>query len=206
MWLEVGSRSFDLPFPCVIFPFVSLDATKGHSQWDFQGSERQLPTECWEAVPGLQAGYVLTHAANTSRLSDELVIGSTESTKVSVVLDRTWADQPEGGSDSRKWQSAGTDLIHYVRIDVWKQKCSWPVLGAFQYGVPVIKYDRRGFKPRPRQLLLTNTFAVLVDKTKIKQRFDYAALRGQWRFVFLYIYMYIYIDIYIYLQPSQSFV
>uniref|UniRef100_A0A8C4IJ71 Myosin-Ic n=1 Tax=Dicentrarchus labrax TaxID=13489 RepID=A0A8C4IJ71_DICLA len=47
-----------------------------------------------------------------------------------------------------------------------------------QYGVAVIKYDRRGFKPRPRQLLLTNTFAVLVDRTKIKQRIDYAALRG----------------------------
>lgn len=47
-----------------------------------------------------------------------------------------------------------------------------------QYGVSVIKYDRRGFKPRPRQLLLTNTFAVLVDRTKIKQRIDYAALRG----------------------------
>ncbi|MED6259184.1 Unconventional myosin-Ic, partial [Ataeniobius toweri] len=47
-----------------------------------------------------------------------------------------------------------------------------------QYGVSVIKYDRRGFKPRPRQLLLTNTFAVLVDRTKIKQRMDYAALRG----------------------------
>ncbi|KAK1883241.1 Unconventional myosin-Ic [Dissostichus eleginoides] len=47
-----------------------------------------------------------------------------------------------------------------------------------QYGVTVVKYDRRGFKPRPRQLLLTNTFAVLVDRTKIKQRIDYAALRG----------------------------
>ncbi|XP_038152569.1 unconventional myosin-Ic isoform X2 [Cyprinodon tularosa] len=47
-----------------------------------------------------------------------------------------------------------------------------------QYGVSVIKYDRRGFKPRPRQLLLTNTFAVLVDRTKIKQRMDYTALRG----------------------------
>ncbi|KAM4726372.1 unconventional myosin-Ic-like isoform 2-T2 [Anableps anableps] len=47
-----------------------------------------------------------------------------------------------------------------------------------QYGVSVIKYDRRGFKPRPRQLLLTNTFAVLVDRTKIKQKMDYAALRG----------------------------
>ncbi|XP_049597876.1 unconventional myosin-Ic isoform X2 [Syngnathus scovelli] len=47
-----------------------------------------------------------------------------------------------------------------------------------QYGVPVTKYDRRGFKPRSRQLLLSNTFAVLVDKTKIKQRIDYAALGG----------------------------
>ncbi|KAK2828478.1 hypothetical protein Q5P01_019512 [Channa striata] len=47
-----------------------------------------------------------------------------------------------------------------------------------QYGVPVIKYDRRGYKPRPRQLLLTNTFAVLVDRTKIKQRIDYTALRS----------------------------
>ncbi|KAM4620151.1 unconventional myosin-Ic isoform 2-T2 [Polymixia lowei] len=47
-----------------------------------------------------------------------------------------------------------------------------------QYGVPVTKYDRRGFKARPRQLLLTASSAVLVDKTKIKQRVDYAALRG----------------------------
>uniref|UniRef100_A0A4W6FL93 Myosin Ic, paralog a n=1 Tax=Lates calcarifer TaxID=8187 RepID=A0A4W6FL93_LATCA len=49
---------------------------------------------------------------------------------------------------------------------------------APQYGASVTKYDRRGFKPRPRQLLLTNTFAVLVDRTKIKQRIDYTALRG----------------------------
>ncbi|XP_017291366.1 unconventional myosin-Ic-like isoform X2 [Kryptolebias marmoratus] len=47
-----------------------------------------------------------------------------------------------------------------------------------QYGVNVVKYDRRGFKPRARQLLLLNTFAVLVDRTKIKQRIDYSTLRG----------------------------
>uniref|UniRef100_A0A7N9AXE1 Myosin Ic, paralog a n=1 Tax=Mastacembelus armatus TaxID=205130 RepID=A0A7N9AXE1_9TELE len=51
-------------------------------------------------------------------------------------------------------------------------------LGNDKYGVSVIKYDRRGFKPRPRQLLLTNTYAVLVDRTKIKQKIDYTALRG----------------------------
>uniref|UniRef100_A0A665X1S0 Unconventional myosin-Ic-like n=1 Tax=Echeneis naucrates TaxID=173247 RepID=A0A665X1S0_ECHNA len=47
-----------------------------------------------------------------------------------------------------------------------------------QYGASVTKYDRRGFKPRPRQLLLTNNFAVLVDRTKIKQKIDYATMRG----------------------------
>uniref|UniRef100_A0A8C5FDK9 Unconventional myosin-Ic-like n=1 Tax=Gadus morhua TaxID=8049 RepID=A0A8C5FDK9_GADMO len=46
------------------------------------------------------------------------------------------------------------------------------------YGVSVIKYDRRGFKPRPRQLLLTGSAIILVEKTKIKQRIDYDALRG----------------------------
>lgn len=59
-----------------------------------------------------------------------------------------------------------------------QQRCRLPPC-AFQYGVPVTKYDRSGFKPRPRQLLLTNTFAVLVDRTKIKQRLDYSALRGE---------------------------
>uniref|UniRef100_UPI003AABA897 unconventional myosin-Ic n=1 Tax=Centroberyx gerrardi TaxID=166262 RepID=UPI003AABA897 len=47
-----------------------------------------------------------------------------------------------------------------------------------QYGAAVTKYDRRGFKARPRQLLLTAAFAVLVDRTKIKQRIDYNALRS----------------------------
>uniref|UniRef100_A0A8C5FQ98 Unconventional myosin-Ic-like n=1 Tax=Gadus morhua TaxID=8049 RepID=A0A8C5FQ98_GADMO len=51
-------------------------------------------------------------------------------------------------------------------------------LGSEKYGVSVIKYDRRGFKPRPRQLLLTGSAIILVEKTKIKQRIDYDALRG----------------------------
>lgn len=47
-----------------------------------------------------------------------------------------------------------------------------------QYGVPVTKYDRSSYKARPRQLLLTASFAVLVDRTKIKQKFEYTAMRG----------------------------
>ncbi|KAM4746172.1 unconventional myosin-Ih isoform 2-T2 [Anableps anableps] len=47
-----------------------------------------------------------------------------------------------------------------------------------KYSVPVIKYDRNGFKPRPRQLILTKTAAYLVEEAKVKQRVSYTSLKG----------------------------
>ncbi|KAF6082179.1 myosin IH [Phyllostomus discolor] len=47
-----------------------------------------------------------------------------------------------------------------------------------QYGIPVIKYDRKGFKARPRQLLLTQKAAYVVELAKIKQKIEYSALKG----------------------------
>lgn len=52
-------------------------------------------------------------------------------------------------------------------------------LAALQYGVPVIKYDRKGFKARQRQLLLTLRSAYVVELSKIKQKTEYSALRGK---------------------------
>lgn len=49
---------------------------------------------------------------------------------------------------------------------------------TLQYGVPVIKYDRRGFKARQRQLLLTPRAAYVVELSRIKQKIEYSALRG----------------------------
>uniref|UniRef100_A0A8B9JYW8 Myosin Ic, paralog a n=1 Tax=Astyanax mexicanus TaxID=7994 RepID=A0A8B9JYW8_ASTMX len=46
------------------------------------------------------------------------------------------------------------------------------------YGVAVTKYDRRGFRARPRQLLLMATGVILVQESKIKQRIDYSSLLG----------------------------
>uniref|UniRef100_A0A8B9R9Z6 Myosin Ic, paralog a n=1 Tax=Astyanax mexicanus TaxID=7994 RepID=A0A8B9R9Z6_ASTMX len=40
------------------------------------------------------------------------------------------------------------------------------------------KYDRRGFRARPRQLLLMATGVILVQESKIKQRIDYSSLLG----------------------------
>ncbi|XP_053130896.1 unconventional myosin-Ic isoform X1 [Hemicordylus capensis] len=49
---------------------------------------------------------------------------------------------------------------------------------AVKYAVPVIKYDRKGYKARARQLLLTPNAVVLVEESKTKQRIDYANLTG----------------------------
>nr|XP_013801948.1 PREDICTED: unconventional myosin-Ic isoform X3 [Apteryx mantelli mantelli] len=50
---------------------------------------------------------------------------------------------------------------------------------AIKYAVPVIKYDRKGYKARARQLLLTQNAVVIVEESKIKQRIDYANLTGR---------------------------
>ncbi|XP_063746009.1 unconventional myosin-Ih [Eleginops maclovinus] len=47
-----------------------------------------------------------------------------------------------------------------------------------KYSVPVVKYDRNGFRPRFRQLIFTKEAVYLVEETKIKQRIDYMSLKG----------------------------
>lgn len=47
-----------------------------------------------------------------------------------------------------------------------------------QYAVPVVKYDRKGYKARSRQLLLTPNAVVIVEDAKVKQRIDYTNLTG----------------------------
>uniref|UniRef100_A0A8D0FCL3 Myosin IH n=1 Tax=Strix occidentalis caurina TaxID=311401 RepID=A0A8D0FCL3_STROC len=46
------------------------------------------------------------------------------------------------------------------------------------YVTPVIKYDRNGFKARDRLLVLTQSSAYVVEMAKIKQKIDYATLKG----------------------------
>ncbi|XP_053711307.1 unconventional myosin-Ih isoform X1 [Synchiropus splendidus] len=47
-----------------------------------------------------------------------------------------------------------------------------------KYSVPVVKYDRKGFRPRVRQLIFTHDAAYLVEEAKIKQRIDYTSMQG----------------------------
>ncbi|RXM93933.1 Unconventional myosin-Ic [Acipenser ruthenus] len=46
------------------------------------------------------------------------------------------------------------------------------------YGVAVTKYDRKGYKARQRQLLLTQNSAFIVEEAKLKQRIDYSIMKG----------------------------
>lgn len=50
---------------------------------------------------------------------------------------------------------------------------------SLQYGVPVIKYDRRGFKMRQRKLIFTQKAAYVVELAKIKQKIEYPTLKGR---------------------------
>uniref|UniRef100_A0A669CWK5 Unconventional myosin-Ih n=1 Tax=Oreochromis niloticus TaxID=8128 RepID=A0A669CWK5_ORENI len=52
------------------------------------------------------------------------------------------------------------------------------ISGPPQYSVPVVKYDRNGFRPRLRQLIFTQEAAYLVEEAKIKQWIDYSSLKG----------------------------
>ncbi|CAL8321088.1 unnamed protein product [Lota lota] len=49
---------------------------------------------------------------------------------------------------------------------------------CIKYSVPLVKYDRNGFRPRLRQLILTQTAVYLVEEAKIKQRIDFNSLKG----------------------------
>ncbi|XP_069817480.1 unconventional myosin-Ih isoform X3 [Dendropsophus ebraccatus] len=46
-----------------------------------------------------------------------------------------------------------------------------------KYGIPVIKYDRNGYKARPRNLVLTQTTLYITEQAKIKQKIEYTNLK-----------------------------
>lgn len=67
-WLQNAWSHFLFLFlwTCIFFILLDFffsppDDAEGCSQWDLQGSERQLPSECWQVVFGLQTRYVFIH-------------------------------------------------------------------------------------------------------------------------------------------------
>uniref|UniRef100_A0A8C7QSE0 Myosin IH n=1 Tax=Oncorhynchus mykiss TaxID=8022 RepID=A0A8C7QSE0_ONCMY len=76
-----------------------------------------------------------------------------------------------------------TSVIFKGKKDSYPQSVSQPYVDTrisqyIVYSIPIVKYDRNGFKARPRQLILTQTAAYVVDDAKIKQRVLYTTLKG----------------------------
>ncbi|KAM7332177.1 hypothetical protein ACRRTK_008885 [Alexandromys fortis] len=112
-----------------------------------------------------------------------------------TVLDQSWLRPP--GILENMQQKVVTSEIFRGKKDGYTDSLNQPfarsrldegdinpkvlqLLGSekIQYGVPAIKYDRKGFKARQRQLLLTTRAAYVVEHSKIKQKIEYSALRG----------------------------
>uniref|UniRef100_A0A3P8WJA1 Myosin IH n=1 Tax=Cynoglossus semilaevis TaxID=244447 RepID=A0A3P8WJA1_CYNSE len=65
----------------------------------------------------------------------------------------------------------GTDNISIKVLQMIRQE-------QLKTSVPVVKYDRNGFRPRLRQLIFTMEAAYLVEEAKIKQRIEFISLKG----------------------------
>uniref|UniRef100_A0A4W4F664 Myosin motor domain-containing protein n=1 Tax=Electrophorus electricus TaxID=8005 RepID=A0A4W4F664_ELEEL len=103
------------------------------------------------------------------------------------VLDKAWPRPPpsltehsvcdmfKGQKDN--YPQSVPRLFVGTRLDFSLSPPSLPP-SVYQYGVAVTKYDRHGYRARPRQLLLTASTAVLVQESKVKQRIDYTSLLG----------------------------
>uniref|UniRef100_A0A8C9VP96 Myosin IH n=1 Tax=Scleropages formosus TaxID=113540 RepID=A0A8C9VP96_SCLFO len=114
--------------------------------------------EVREFVHRLTDGHILPPQLQLKGLTSELFKGKKDSYPQSVSRPFVDTRLSEQDINMRVLQ-----MIRHERI---------------KYSIPVVKYDRNGFKPRPRQLILTQTAAYLVEEAKMKQRIEYRSLKG----------------------------
>uniref|UniRef100_A0A8B9VF45 Myosin IH n=1 Tax=Anas zonorhyncha TaxID=75864 RepID=A0A8B9VF45_9AVES len=95
-----------------------------------------------------------------------------------VVASAVFRGKKEGYLQSINQPFADTRLSEYTP-NLLKGLCQMLTPApCFQYATPVVKYDRNGFKARERLLVLTQSSAYVVEMAKIKQKIDYATLKG----------------------------
>uniref|UniRef100_A0A8B9ICM3 Myosin IH n=1 Tax=Anser brachyrhynchus TaxID=132585 RepID=A0A8B9ICM3_9AVES len=90
-----------------------------------------------------------------------------------VVASAVFRGKKEGYLQSINQPFADTRLSEYTP-SLLKDSALWSL-----YATPVVKYDRNGFKARERLLVLTQSSAYVVEMAKIKQKIDYATLKGK---------------------------
>ncbi|XP_057674432.1 unconventional myosin-Ih isoform X1 [Corythoichthys intestinalis] len=107
------------------------------------------------------------------------VQGITEERKAQLLLKAQTSSMFKG----KKENYAFSVCLPFVDTRIGIKDMNMKVLQMIQhenikYSVPVVKYDRNGFRPRPRQLVFTREAAYLVEEAKIKQRIHYGSLKG----------------------------
>ncbi|XP_061658046.1 unconventional myosin-Ih [Syngnathoides biaculeatus] len=139
-----------------------------------------LHADSWlRPPPVMEEASLLLRQLFLRDLSRKYVRGITEERKAQLVLKARTSFLFKG----RKTSYPASVGSPFVGSRVALQDMNAKILQLIQrqnvtYTVPVLKYDRNGFRPRPRQLVFTREAAYLADGARIKQTVRYDALKG----------------------------
>uniref|UniRef100_A0A671NXG9 Unconventional myosin-Ih-like n=1 Tax=Sinocyclocheilus anshuiensis TaxID=1608454 RepID=A0A671NXG9_9TELE len=129
--------------------------------------------------PIMQEASVFLRKLHTRLLVRKYVRGISSQQKVQLQIKALTSDIFRGRKENYPQSISLCSFFVYsgekdINIKVLQQICP----EGIKYSVPVIKYDRNGFRPRFRQLIFTQAAAYLVEEAKIKQRVNYSSLKG----------------------------
>uniref|UniRef100_A0A8D1HG06 Myosin IH n=2 Tax=Sus scrofa TaxID=9823 RepID=A0A8D1HG06_PIG len=142
---------------------------------------KNLLDKCWLKPPGILANASeLLRKMCTRNLVRRYCRGITAERKAmmqqKVVTSEIFRDKKDGYAESLNQPFANSRIDEG---DISPKVLQLISSEKIQYGVPVIKYDRKGFKTRQRQLILTQKAAYVVELAKIKQKIEYSMLQGK---------------------------
>uniref|UniRef100_A0A8C1K8A1 Myosin IHa n=1 Tax=Cyprinus carpio TaxID=7962 RepID=A0A8C1K8A1_CYPCA len=180
-------------------------ATKIETCWRGVQARKERDRRAWavKIIKQFIKGYITRREAKTTDNSEYLAfvrqsyLNRLKDNLPKTVLDKTtWLTPPPVMTEvfrnsetkcnvfSQLQQKVVTSGIFKGKKDSYPSSIAVPFVDtrisqySLQKHVPVVKYDRNGFKPRPRQLILTQAAVYLVEEAKIKQRVDYVSLKG----------------------------
>ncbi|XP_067340982.1 unconventional myosin-Ih isoform X7 [Channa argus] len=139
-----------------------------------------LERDCWlTAPPVLQEVSQLLKNLYIRQMVRKYVRGLTPQKKAQLQLKVQTSSLFKGKKDNYPFSVCRPFLETRIGQDDMNVKVLQMIRHEqIKYSVPVVKYDRNGFRPRLRQLIFTHKAAYLVEETKIKQRIDYSSLKG----------------------------
>uniref|UniRef100_A0A8C1QYH5 Myosin IHb n=1 Tax=Cyprinus carpio TaxID=7962 RepID=A0A8C1QYH5_CYPCA len=126
--------------------------------------------------PIMQEASVLLRKLHTRLLVRKYVRGISAQQKVQLQIKALTSDIFKGRKENYPQSVCQPFADTRININIKVLQLICPE--GIKYSVPVIKYDRNGFRPRFRQLIFTQAAAYLVEEAKIKQRVNYSSLKG----------------------------